>query len=68
MKKILTVIIIFIFVLISCNKGKPECYSRSLEKQYKNKLCATDCPGITGCDDKFYCNECDANKQGIKIK
>lgn len=55
-------------MIYSCNKNKPQCYSRSLERQSKNSACLADCPGVTGCDGKFYCNECEANKQGIKIK
>jgi hypothetical protein len=26
--------------------------------------CDTDCPGVCGCDGKFYCNECNANTAG----
>lgn len=65
--KINLILIIALF-LFACNKNKPECYSRSLERQSKNSACLADCPGVTGCDGKFYCNECEANRQGIKIK
>jgi hypothetical protein len=29
--------------------------------------CDTDCPGVCGCDGKFYCNECNANSAGVGI-
>jgi hypothetical protein len=52
----------------SCHKDKPSCYSWSLERKMKNKICSTSCSGVVGCDGKNYCTECDANKKGIKIK
>jgi len=48
-----------------CNK---DCYNPSLEKENANKICTADCPGVTGCDDKTYCNECEANKRGVAVK
>lgn len=29
--------------------------------------CPTDCPGVCGCDNKFYCNQCDAAQAGVNI-
>lgn len=29
-------------------------------------MCTADCPGVTGCDDKTYCNECVMHTNGIK--
>jgi hypothetical protein len=26
--------------------------------------CTKDCPGVCGCDGKFYCNECEAHRAG----
>jgi hypothetical protein len=52
-------------LLISCNK---DCYNPSLENEYKDKVCTKDCPGVTGCDGKTYCNECEANKKGVAVK
>lgn len=68
MKQYFFLLLIISSFFISCDKSKPSCYSRSLERKSKKSGCLTDCPGVTGCDGKFYCNECDANKHGIKIK
>lgn len=67
-RKLISLSLLFLIFIAACNKNKPDCYSRSVEKQNKNNSCLTDCPGVTGCDGKFYCNECEANKKGIKIK
>ena len=55
-------------VMLSCSKDKSSCYSEVLYQQHKNDICTMDCPGVIGCDGKTYCNECDANRKGIKIK
>jgi hypothetical protein len=47
--------------------AKDGCYSQKLYNQHKNDICTHDCPGVTGCDGKTYCNECEANKQGIAV-
>ena len=57
----------FLFILSSCKKER-SCYDEQLYQQYKNKGCTTDCPGVKGCDGKTYCNECEANSRGIRIK
>ena len=61
-------IALFTFVVLafaSCNK---DCYDKALEEQYQTILCTQDCPGITGCDGKEYCNECIANSHGIRVE
>lgn len=63
----LTVLVI-VFFLYSCKKNKASCYSWQLERQSKNKYCTTDCPTVIGCDGKTYCNACEANKKGLKVK
>jgi hypothetical protein len=54
-------------ILSSCNR-KSSCYDEQLYQKNKNNFCTTDCPGVIGCDGKTYCNECEANRQGIKVK
>lgn len=49
----------------SCRKS---CYDRALHETHKNDFCTADCPGVTGCDGQFYCNECIANKNGIRVQ
>ena len=29
--------------------------------------CTEDCPGVCGCDSKFYCNACMANRAGVDV-
>ncbi len=53
--------------LLSCNKNDNSCYDEQLYQQHKNDNCPHDCPGVTGCDGKTYCNECEASRQGIRI-
>jgi hypothetical protein len=58
----LTVVIV-ISAFIRCKKHD-ECYDAAMERNHSG-ICTTDCPGVCGCDGKFYCNECDANRAGI---
>jgi hypothetical protein len=65
-------ITIFLFSVLSvsifsCNREK-RCFDEALFQKHKNDACTKDCPGFTGCDDKFYCNECIALTQGIGKK
>lgn len=53
--------------ITSCNK-EDSCYDEELFQQYTVIDCTTDCPGVTGCDGKTYCNECMANSQGIRVE
>lgn len=64
--KVLAMVAI-VFVVTSCKK-EGSCYDEQLYQQYKDKGCTTDCPGVIGCDGKTYCNECEANRQGIRVK
>jgi len=56
-----------LFLLTTCRKDS-ECFDKELYEQHKDDFCTADCPGVTGCDGKFYCNECEANKKGIRIQ
>lgn len=51
----------------SCKKDN-DCYDGKLYEQHKNDICTMDCPSVIGCDEKTYCNECEANKKGIRVK
>jgi hypothetical protein len=53
--------------ITSCAKDRYDCYDEQLYQQFKDRACTADCPGVTGCDGKTYCNECEANKHGIRI-
>jgi len=52
--------------IISCNKGKHECYDAKLYRKSKNQPCLDYCPGAIGCDGKNYCSSCYAAQEGIK--
>jgi hypothetical protein len=54
------------FAVLSCKKDRG-CYDAQLEEQFRNSFCTEDCPGVLGCDGKTYCNECQANRQGIRV-
>lgn len=70
-KRITVVFLVFLlttglFIAYSCKKEN-SCYDQQLYEQHKNDFCTMDCPGVKGCDGKTYCNECEANKQGIRV-
>ncbi len=64
----LALVFSFMLALAFSSCGKHPCYSEALRQQYKSVGCTQDCPGVTGCDGKFYCNECMALTQGIRVK
>lgn len=53
-----------VFALSSCRKDSM-CYDESLKS--KSIFCQQDCPGVCGCDGKFYCNDCIARQNGILV-
>jgi hypothetical protein len=59
---------VFSFCSINACKKSSNCYDAALEAEFKDKGCLLDCPGVTGCDGKTYCNECLANSAGIRVK
>lgn len=59
-------LIIFGIALISCTKKEQSCQDLEMKENHSG-ICTADCPGVTGCDGKFYCNECEANANGITI-
>lgn len=55
------------FGLTACKKERSgECYDKVYHDKHKGDFCTYDCPGVTGCDGKFYCNECVMRTNGIK--
>jgi hypothetical protein len=67
MKRITFLLGIILFAnLTACKKTNNSCFDAALKEQNKNAFCTQDCPGITGCDGKIYCNDCEAARQGIK--
>ena len=68
------IVTVLFFILFSCekdkveNEGKPGCFNQQLYEQHKNDFCPDNCPGVTGCDGKIYCNACYASREGITVK
>ena len=53
--------------MISSRKPLPlSCYDTVYHQKHKDDACTCDCPGVTGCDGKFYCNMCGMHTNGIK--
>jgi hypothetical protein len=53
--------------LFSSCKKEHCCFDEELFEKHKNDYCPMDCPGVTGCDGKTYCNECVAATKGIRV-
>lgn len=65
---IILLVAVISFTSVSCKKNPPSCYSEAVHTKHKDDVCPFACTNVTGCDDKTYCNECEANKVGIKLK
>jgi len=57
-----------IVCLLACEKKQNSCHDPALEEQFKNLACTADCPVVTACNGYTYCNECEANKRGYRLK
>jgi len=57
----------FLILNSSCSKCD-DCFDQQLYNQYKNSFCTADCPGVTACNGKTYCNECEAKRNGYRLK
>lgn len=62
---ILSLSIFSLLTFTACEK-KQNCYDREMEENHSG-ICPHDCPGVCGCDNQTYCNECDANSKGIRV-
>jgi len=62
---VLTILSCFVF---SCSKESTGCYDAKFHAEHKGDICNASCPGVIGCDGNFYCNACEANRQGIKVE
>lgn len=60
-------IAVLLLIVVSCSKDR-DCYDEQLMLEYRDRMCTMDCPGVTGCDGKTYCNECEANRKGIRVE
>ena len=65
---LLTLSVFSLFLLNACTKSASNCYDAALAAAYKDRVCTMDCPGVTGCDGKTYCNASIAATQGIRVQ
>jgi hypothetical protein len=63
----LLVFSLFLAFSSACKK-EASCFDPELKKRFESSHCTMDCPGVTGCDGRSYCNECMAARNGIRIK
>lgn len=63
-------IILLVIAFSACDKNgvHSSCFDKKLYEQYKDRACTADCPGVTGCDGKKYCNACVAAQEGIRAQ
>jgi len=66
--KPLKTLLMLLAVGLSTTSCKKDCYDKALADSFATIDCTADCPGVTGCDGKTYCNECIANQQGIRVE
>jgi hypothetical protein len=59
-----TISVFALFALDSCRKSN--CYDAEMAQNHSG-FCTLDCPGVTACNGKFYCNTCEANKAGYNV-
>jgi hypothetical protein len=69
----LSILMLLLATSISCKKtvetiANNSCFDAALKEQSKNLFCTQDCQGVIGCDDKIYCNACEAARQGVRLK
>lgn len=56
---------IITIILASCYEDN-SCFDKGLYEKHKDDTCPENCTGFAGCDGIFYCNECVANRVGIR--
>jgi hypothetical protein len=62
-----TLATIAVFAVVTLNScKKTNCYDAGMAKAHSG-ICTMDCPGVTACNGKFYCNTCEANKAGYRV-
>lgn len=70
MKKLLFILplVLISSLTFSCKKEDTGCFNQEMYDKYKDAICTHDCPGVIGCDGNTYCNECEANRNGIAVE
>lgn len=68
LKNLKYILLPVICILMSCSNEASNCYDQKLYEEHKDDICTMDCPGVIGCDDIEYCNECIALTKGIRLK
>jgi hypothetical protein len=67
-KIILSVAIAGFLFVASCKDVRDDsCFDPALVEAMKDSVCVTGCEGVCACNNRTYCNECEAMKAGYRV-
>lgn len=67
-KFVLSILVIGFLGFAACNDPvNDSCYDAALAESMKDTICPATCEGICACNQRTYCNECEAMKAGYSV-